>query len=101
MAPIPPPTDAAVERAPGTGGARPVRVLLIDDDHDDYILTRDLLAESVHDRYQVDWIASYDEELWRRSAGANTTSMSWITASATRRGWSCSKKCDAAASTGP
>ena len=42
---------------------RPIRLLLVDDDHDDYVLTRDLLAESVHNRYKVDWISSYDEAL--------------------------------------
>src|SRR5947209_4429866 len=45
MARIPPPTDVAVERVPERA-ERPVRVLLIDDDYDDYILTRDLLEKS-------------------------------------------------------
>jgi signal transduction histidine kinase len=51
-------TSAQAER-----DGRPIRLLLVDDDHDDYILTRDLLAESVHNRYEVDWISSYDEAL--------------------------------------
>jgi signal transduction histidine kinase len=80
MAPIPPPTDRTHARTSDgdgtrvptgqparTGSAenldRPIRLLLVDDDHDDYVLTRDLLAESVHNRYQVEWISSYDEAL--------------------------------------
>ena len=38
---------------------RPVRVLLIDDDRDDYLLTRDLFAEIPGGRYQLDWVAEY------------------------------------------
>src|SRR5262245_55063757 len=39
---------------------RPVRVLLIDDDRDDYLLTRDLFAEIPGGRYRLDWVADYD-----------------------------------------
>src|SRR2546421_589734 len=42
---------------------RPVRVLLVEDDEDDYVLTRDLLAESRHMRFKLDWVSSYDEAL--------------------------------------
>lgn len=42
---------------------RPVRVLLIDDDRDDYVLTRDLLAEIPGGRYQLDWAPDYDAGL--------------------------------------
>jgi len=38
---------------------RPVRVLLIDDDRDDYLLTRDLFAEIPGGRYRLDWVADY------------------------------------------
>jgi len=38
---------------------RPVRVLLIDDDRDDYLLTRDLFAEIPGGRYQLIWVADY------------------------------------------
>jgi signal transduction histidine kinase len=41
----------------------PVRVLLIDDDRDDYLLTRDLFAEIPGGRYQLDWVADYDAGL--------------------------------------
>lgn len=42
---------------------RPVRVLLIDDDRDDYLLTRDLFAEIPGGRYQLDWASDYDSGL--------------------------------------
>jgi signal transduction histidine kinase len=40
-----------------------ISVLLIDDDRDDFILTRDLLAEIPGDRFSLDWIADYDSGL--------------------------------------
>jgi signal transduction histidine kinase len=36
---------------------RPLRLLLIDDDEDDYVLTRDLLADIPELRFELDWIA--------------------------------------------
>jgi signal transduction histidine kinase len=42
---------------------RPVRVLLIDDDRDDYLLTRDLFAEIPGGRYRLDWVSDYDAGL--------------------------------------
>jgi signal transduction histidine kinase len=74
MAPTQPPTDPLdrtdrLDRIEPPGPAerldRPIRVLLVDDDHDDYVLTRDLLAEGVHNRYEVDWMSSYGEALQR------------------------------------
>lgn len=41
----------------------PLRVLLIDDDEDDYFLTRDLLAEIDADRYSLDWASDYESGL--------------------------------------
>ena len=41
----------------------PVRVLLIDDDRDDYLLTRDLFAELQGGRYHLEWVSNYDEGL--------------------------------------
>jgi signal transduction histidine kinase len=43
--------------------ARPVRVLLVEDDEDDYVLTRDLLAEIPGNGYQLEWVATSDEAL--------------------------------------
>jgi signal transduction histidine kinase/HPt (histidine-containing phosphotransfer) domain-containing protein len=39
------------------------RVLLIDDDEDDYILTRELLAEVKGGKYALDWASSYEDGL--------------------------------------
>ena len=38
----------------------PVKVLLVDDDEDDYILTRDWLSEIQGARVSLEWVASYD-----------------------------------------
>ena len=40
-------------------GDPPVRVLLVDDDRDDYLLTRDLFAEIPGGRYTLDWVDDY------------------------------------------
>src|SRR5215207_3648578 len=39
----------------------PIRVLLVDDDEDDYVMTRDLLAELGRGAFLLDWVASYEE----------------------------------------
>lgn len=38
---------------------RHLNVLLVDDDEDDYIITRDLLAEVVDRKYNLEWAATY------------------------------------------
>ncbi|MGH8471052.1 MAG: ATP-binding protein [Gammaproteobacteria bacterium] len=43
----------------------PVKVLLVEDDEDDYVLIRDLLAEIGETKYALDWAVSYDEGLRR------------------------------------
>lgn len=40
---------------------RSVRILLVDDDRDDYFLTKDLLEEIPNGRYQLDWASTYNE----------------------------------------
>jgi signal transduction histidine kinase/FixJ family two-component response regulator len=40
---------------------RPLHILLVDDDEDDYIITRDLLFDIKGQSYQLDWRASYEE----------------------------------------
>jgi len=40
-----------------------IRVLLIEDDEDDFILTRDMLASIRSWRFEVDWIRTYDAGL--------------------------------------
>jgi signal transduction histidine kinase len=48
-----------------------VRVLLIDDDRDDYLLTRDLLAEIPGGRYRVEHVPTYEEGLEAACRGAH------------------------------
>src|ERR1039457_2797528 len=40
-----------------------VKILLVDDDEDDYIITRDLIAHISDRRYRLDWINNYDDAL--------------------------------------
>jgi diguanylate cyclase (GGDEF)-like protein/PAS domain S-box-containing protein len=42
-----------------------VRILLIEDDEDDYLITRDLLAGQERARYEVDWSQEFDAALDR------------------------------------
>jgi diguanylate cyclase (GGDEF)-like protein/PAS domain S-box-containing protein len=42
---------------------REVRVLLVEDDEDDYVLTRDLLTDSRRTRFVLDWTPSYGEAM--------------------------------------
>lgn len=41
----------------------PIRVLLIEDDADDYTLTREMLGDIAGIRFELDWAASYDAAL--------------------------------------
>ena len=43
--------------------ARPIKVLLVDDDEDDYILTREFFSEIKKQRYEIEWASSYDKAL--------------------------------------
>jgi len=38
----------------------PIRVLLVEDDEEDFTLIRDLLREDPSDQFEVDWASSYD-----------------------------------------
>jgi hypothetical protein len=40
-----------------------VKVLLVDDDEDDYVLTRGWFSEIEGGKFELDWVASYDEGL--------------------------------------
>lgn len=42
---------------------RPLRILLVDDDEDDYIITRDLLAEIEDSRFELEWVSTYTAAL--------------------------------------
>lgn len=43
--------------------SRPLRILLVDDDEDDYILARDLLSDIRGREFNLDWVAAYDAAL--------------------------------------
>lgn len=40
-----------------------IRVLIVEDDEDDYVLTTSLLAEIGADRFEIEWISTYDAAL--------------------------------------
>jgi signal transduction histidine kinase len=42
---------------------RPLKVLLVEDDEDDYILVRNMLSEALPSRYHLDWVTTYDTAL--------------------------------------
>ena len=42
---------------------RLIRVLLVDDDEDDFVLTRDLLTEIAGNSHVLEWVAEFDEAL--------------------------------------
>jgi CheY-like chemotaxis protein/anti-sigma regulatory factor (Ser/Thr protein kinase) len=52
--------DEAVARK-ADGAKHPIRVLLVEDDEDDYHLTRDLLQEIGRRRFTLDWEATFDD----------------------------------------
>jgi signal transduction histidine kinase len=52
-----------------TPAKREIRVLLVDDDQDDYVLTRDLLKEIKGGAFHLDWIVDYDEGIERICSG--------------------------------
>jgi two-component system cell cycle sensor histidine kinase/response regulator CckA len=41
----------------------PVKVLLVDDDEDDYVLTRDWFAEMAETKFDLEWVNSYEQAL--------------------------------------
>lgn len=43
--------------------SQPIKVLLVDDDEEDYIIARDLFAGITEHRYELDWVDQYDEAL--------------------------------------
>ncbi len=40
---------------------RAVRILLVEDDEDDFVLTRDLLTDCRRTTFELDWVSSFDE----------------------------------------
>ena len=49
---------------------RPVRLLLVEDDEDDYVLTRALLADARRTTFELDWISSFEEALEALACGS-------------------------------
>ena len=49
----------------------PVRILLVDDDEDDYVVTRELLADSRRTSFELDWIATFEEAAAAIARGAH------------------------------
>jgi diguanylate cyclase (GGDEF)-like protein/PAS domain S-box-containing protein len=41
--------------------SRPVRLLLVEDDEDDYVLTRELLLDAKRTTFELEWIGSFDD----------------------------------------
>ncbi len=41
----------------------PIRVLLIDDDQDDYTILRDLFLEIEAEKFRLEWVATYDDAI--------------------------------------
>jgi diguanylate cyclase (GGDEF)-like protein/PAS domain S-box-containing protein len=41
----------------------PIAVLLVEDDEDDYVITRDMLAQQDRARFVLDWCSGYDDAL--------------------------------------
>ena len=49
----------------------PLRILLVEDDEDDFIITRDLLAEIGDDRFDLEWVRAFDPALETIMANAH------------------------------
>ena len=49
---------------------RPVKVLMVDDDEDDFVIVRDLLRDTGDGRYELRWVSSYEEGVRGACEGA-------------------------------
>jgi diguanylate cyclase (GGDEF)-like protein/PAS domain S-box-containing protein len=50
-------------REPGLALSQALKILLVDDDADDYVITRDMLALQDRARFELEWCSDYDEAL--------------------------------------
>jgi PAS domain S-box-containing protein len=53
--------DADNTPSQGLKGGGVIRVLLVEDDEDDYVLTKEMLAESTDPHFELDWVDSFDK----------------------------------------
>ena len=44
-------------------GEKPIKVLLVEDDEDDFLLAKDLFEEIAGDGYELEWVRSFDDAL--------------------------------------
>jgi two-component system, cell cycle sensor histidine kinase and response regulator CckA len=58
----PTPVEQTAAMPPAAGDAV-IRVLLIEDDEDDFVLTRDLLGEIPTARFELEWVGRYEQGL--------------------------------------
>jgi diguanylate cyclase (GGDEF)-like protein/PAS domain S-box-containing protein len=52
-----------VQIDPAEPSLQPIRVLLVEDDEDDYLITRDMLAGQERARFTIDWRSGYAEAM--------------------------------------
>jgi PAS domain S-box-containing protein len=45
--------------------SKPIKVLLVEDDEDDFLIVRDLLSDALTTTFQLDWVSNYSEGLPR------------------------------------
>jgi PAS domain S-box-containing protein len=55
---------------PGADGEQPLRVLLVEDDEDDFVITRELLESAGPGLYELTWAAAYDAAVRQAGEGA-------------------------------
>ena len=56
-------SSSSLPKKPAPELEPPVRVLLVDDDEDEYIITRRIISEIVGRTHLLDWVATYDDAL--------------------------------------
>ena len=72
--------------------SHPVRVLLIDDDEDDYIIVRDLLSDHLFTEYSFSSGFQITRLHWMQSFPVSSMSACWTTGSRSEMGWNSCKR---------
>lgn len=71
---------------------RRIRVLLVDDDEDDFLLTRETVADIPGGGYSLEWESDFDAALGGSVATSSTST--WSTSAWVRRpAWTCCGGC--------